>query len=180
MSSSRAPAARVDQPWRSGSRGGGTESGCPGRPSTSDITVASPHQRGLANSTPVLRSEVSVVSRVGDQAPAAGIRSQDQDPSRRAPPPRELYPSPSPTPAAPPRAPLPHPPRRGRRTTRRAAATAARKPPATAPQTAAKGSAAGCHTPSPSIPTPTEPACGSWPRSAAICPVLTWGSKIAS
>ena len=88
--SSRAPAARVDQPWRSSSRGGGTESDWPGMPSTSDITVASPHQRRLANSAPVLPCRASVVSRVSLLSACGGCTLAPPAPSRRASPRRGL------------------------------------------------------------------------------------------
>ena len=79
---SRAPATRVDQPWRSGSRGG-LERGIPRSLSASPITVATPNQQLSLHSTAVLSSRASVFSRVPSRAPAAGISSPDQAPSRR-------------------------------------------------------------------------------------------------
>ena len=83
---SREPATRVDQPWRSSSRGRGSGAGSAGSLSASPITVATPNQQPSLHSTAVLPRSVSVVSRVLSQAPAAGISSPDQAPSRRAPP----------------------------------------------------------------------------------------------
>jgi hypothetical protein len=87
ISSTRAPAARVDQPWRSSSRGGGAESVCPGRPSTSDITVARPHQHRSRHSTPVLPCCASVVSRVFQPSACGGHALALAHPWRRAPAP---------------------------------------------------------------------------------------------